>query len=366
MKKISPDQAKTIVVGMSGGVDSSVVAAMLKKQGHRVIGLFMRNWEETDEQGHCSATQDFQDVQRVCEHLDIPYYTVNYAKEYFDHVFQYVIDTYQLGETPNPDVLCNREIKFSAFYQYAMELGADYLATGHYCRRLEKDGEYYLGKGIDGNKDQSYFLCSIDPTVLGKVLFPLGEYTKEQVRAFAKDWGLSTFEKKDSTGLCFIGERKFRPFLNQYIHTQNGPFVDWESGKRVGEHLGQCFYTIGQRKGLGLGGAGEPWFVVKKDRETNEVFVIRGKQHPELYKKQVQIADFNWLAGPPAKKFQCQAKIRYRQPDTPCEVELTDDGNVQISFLHKQWAVAKAQFTVLYLGDTCLGGGAVSGILEKS
>ena len=269
------DMKQTVVVGMSGGVDSSVSALLLKQQGYHVIGLFMKNWEE---EGHCPATEDYHDVQQVCEQLEIPYYGINFVREYQDQVFAHFIEELKRGLTPNPDILCNREIKFKVFLEKAFELGAQFLATGHYCQNIDRQ----LIKGADPNKDQSYFLYTLKQSILEHVLFPVGHLQKNEVREIARHHGLATSEKKDSTGICFIGKRNFRSFVSQYLAYQPGPFQTLE-GRIVGEHLGTAYYTIGQRKGLGIGGPGEAWFVVKKDMEQNVVFVAQGADHPALH-----------------------------------------------------------------------------------
>jgi tRNA-uridine 2-sulfurtransferase len=307
-----------VVVGMSGGVDSSVSAYLLKEQGYRVVGLFMKNWEELDENGVCQSSKEYADVVKVCEQLDIPYYSVDFVQEYRERVFQSFLDDYAKGLTPNPDILCNREIKFDVFFKYARDLGADFLATGHYCQNKIIHGQHRLVKGLDTGKDQSYFLHAISEKVLPHVLFPIGHLQKAEVRDLAAQAGLATKEKKDSTGICFIGERNFRPFLSQYLAPKKGSFVDLDRG-RVGEHEGAQFYTIGQRKGLGFGGQGEPWFVVDKKMENNEVIVVRGERHPRLFADELWAGDLNWInidgesrAKTSPKLF---AKTRYRQPD---------------------------------------------------
>lgn len=347
---------KTVVVGMSGGVDSSVAALLLKEAGYKVIGLFMKNWDETDEHGNCPADADYQDVIRVCEKLDIPYYSVNFVKEYWDCVFQEFLSDYRRGFTPNPDVLCNREIKFKVFYEKAKLLGADYLATGHYCQ--VEDGK--LKKGADLNKDQTYFLYAINKDVLKDVLFPIGHLPKPEVRALALKHGLATATKKDSTGICFIGERNFKDFLSQYIQSTRGNFVD-TNGKILGQHDGTCFYTLGQRKGMGIGGPGEAWFVVAKNFERNEVVLAQGQDHPALYSDALVATELNWLVDSVPQKFECRAKVRYRQVEEPCTVEVLGDA-VKVSFHRPQRAMTQRQSVVFYDGDLCLGGGIISEI----
>ncbi len=299
--------SKRVIVGMSGGVDSSVAAYLLKKQGFEVVGLFMKNWNEED----CTAKEDFKDVSAVCDQLDIPYYTVNFVKEYWDEVFQTCLEEFKKGFTPNPDILCNQKIKFRHFYERALEIGADYVATGHYCRTI--DGKLLTGK--DSSKDQSYFLHAVKGEVLEKVLFPIGELEKKEVREIAANLGLKTAKKKDSTGLCFIGERKFAPFLSSFLSPQKGEIRTLD-GKKVGEHNGVQFFTRGQRKGLGLGGPGEPWFVVKKDQKNNYVYVVRGKNHSALFNKVLFADSATWVnkAITPGKY---DVKIRYRQKSVP-------------------------------------------------
>lgn len=362
-------ERKTIVVGMSGGVDSSVVALLLKNAGHHVIGLFMKNWEELDENGICQSSKDFSDVARVCDKLGIPYYSVDFTKEYQSQVFSHFIEEYRQGFTPNPDILCNREIKFKVFFDKAMDLGADYLATGHYCQRDFANGEWSLLKGVDPGKDQSYFLYTIKKEILEKVLFPIGHLYKKEVRALAQAYGLATKDKKDSTGICFIGERNFKKFLGQYIVFTPGPFLNL-SGEVVGEHTGAAYYTIGQRKGLGLGGPGAPWFVVGKDIAKNVVFVERGENHPALFSKSLVATDISLvsdnklpitLSSLPFKlPFACKAKIRYRQIDQDCILtHLSDNGELTVEFLTPQRAITPRQSIVFYFGDICLGGAII-------
>ena len=291
-----------VVVGMSGGVDSSVAALLLKQQGYDVIGVFMKNWDETDEAGNCTADLDYQDVRRVCDQIGIPYYTVNFEQEYWDRVFTYFLDEHSRGRTPNPDVMCNKEIKFKAFMQRALELEADYLATGHYAqiRCLPRDDgqlEYQLLRGVDQNKDQTYFLYTLGQEQLSRTLFPIGHLTKQQVRQLAAENHLITAEKKDSTGICFIGERKFKSFLKNYLPAQPGPMIDIDRNQIIGEHDGLMYYTLGQRKGLGIGGAGEPWFVVGKDVAANVLYVAQGHHHPALSSKGLIAKEPHWVNG---------------------------------------------------------------------
>ncbi len=347
-----------IVVGMSGGVDSSVTAALLKEQGHEVIGLFMKNWEETAG-GPCTSEQDFEDVVKVCEKIDIPYYSVEFVKQYRDQVFAYFLEQYKKGFTPNPDILCNREIKFDIFMKHALELGADYLATGHYARVIKsQDGKSLLGRGLDSGKDQSYFLNAISSNILDKVMFPIGDLQKFEVRQLAEKYDLATKNKKDSTGICFIGERDFREFLSNYMPAKPGLFCSL-SGEVIGEHIGTSFYTLGQRKGLGLGGAGEPWFVVAKDGDKNIVYVERGLEHPALFTRELWASEESWISESPLKDkgvWVGTAKTRYRQPDQICEVTLTEDGSLYVKFEVEQRSITPGQFIVFYEGDICLGG----------
>ncbi len=355
--------SKTVVVGMSGGVDSSVAALLLKRQGYNVIGLFMLNWEENDENGCCTAEDDYTDVRRVCSVLDIPYYTVNFAKEYMDRVFSYFLAEYKAGRTPNPDVLCNREIKFGPFLQEAKRLGADYIATGHYCKIAHENGVHYLQKAKDQNKDQTYFLNQLSQNQLADVLFPLQDMEKPEIRKIALENGLATAKKKDSTGICFIGERNFRNFLRSYLPATKGKILDL-SGKEVGEHIGLMYYTLGQRRGLDLGGIkgeaeGGRWFVVKKDLANNILYVSHGDETP-LYSKSCEVSTFNWIPNKPQKKeFTCTAKFRYRQPDQPVFVSVRENGDLHIEFAEKQRAVTEGQYAVLYDGINCLGGGVI-------
>ncbi len=347
---------KTVVVGMSGGVDSSVVALLVKLQGYKVIGLFMKNWDETNPDGSCSADLDYQDVIKVCEKLDIPYYSVNFVKEYWDGVFTEFLNDYRKGFTPNPDILCNREIKFKVFYQRAKLLGADFLATGHYCQ--VKDGQ--LMKAVDQNKDQTYFLYAVEKSVFKDVLFPIGHLPKPKVRELATKFDLATSAKKDSTGICFIGERDFKEFLSQYIEKSKGNFVDLQ-GKILGQHDGTCFYTLGQRKGMGIGGPGDAWFVVAKNFEKNEIILAQGQDHPALYADGLAAVELNWLKPAPAGTFKCKAKVRYRQPERPCTVTVMDQ-MVKVVFDQPERAMTPRQSIVFYDGEECIGGGIISEI----
>ena len=353
---------KTVVVGMSGGVDSSVAALLLKNQGYHVIGLFMKNWEETDESGACTAEEDYSDVVRVCGLLDIPYFTVNFSQQYMERVFSYFLAEYKAGRTPNPDVLCNREIKFGPFKTYAKELGADVIATGHYCGISHENGVHRLLKAKDAGKDQTYFLNQLSQEQLDGVLFPLADLDKTEVRKIAEDNGLSTAKKKDSTGICFIGERNFRRFLQTYLPAQRGKILSLD-GEEVGEHLGLMYYTLGQRRGLDLGGKkGEDgrWFVVKKDLEHNVLYVSHGDETP-LYSNGCTVEGMNFIPYPPAEKeFRCTAKFRYRQSEQGVTVLRTGENTLQITFDEPQRAVTEGQFAVLYDETQCLGGGVIT------
>lgn len=356
--------SKTVIVGMSGGVDSSVAALLLKKQGYNVIGLYMLNWEETDERGACNADNDFADVQRVCSALEIPFYSVNFARQYQERVFSYFLAEYKAGRTPNPDVLCNREIKFGPFRDYALSMGADYVATGHYCGiEHAADGRHRLLKAADAGKDQTYFLNQVYEYQLANVLFPLAELPKPEVRKLAEENGLSTAEKKDSTGICFIGERNFRKFLQGYMPAQSGKIVTLD-GETVGEHIGLMYYTIGQRKGLDLGGKrGEEgrWFVVKKDLKNNILYVSHGDESP-LYSKACRVSGLNWIGYIPQPSFECTAKFRYRQPEQKVKVTLEKDCAL-VEFAEPQRAVTEGQYAVFYDETACLGGGVIDTVI---
>ena len=351
---------KTVVVGMSGGVDSSVAALLLKRQGYNVIGLFMKNWEEDDVDGCCTAEEDYTDVRRVCSLLEIPYYGVNFSKEYMDRVFSYFLDEYKKGRTPNPDVLCNREIKFGPFKQYAGSIGADFIATGHYCGICHENGVHYLLKAKDTNKDQTYFLNQLSQKQLENVLFPLAGLTKPEVRRIAEENGLATAEKKDSTGICFIGERNFRKFLMNYIPAKPGKIMTYD-GRTLGEHCGLMYYTIGQRRGLDIGGqAGDAgrWFVVEKDIPHNILYVAHGSED-RLYSKGLIMNGCNWIPAAPEKKdFDCFAKFRYRQDEQKVTVHIREK-DIYVEFADRQRAVTEGQFAVFYDEEKCLGGGVI-------
>ncbi len=352
-----------IVVGMSGGVDSSVAALLLKQQGYDVVGVFMKNWAEQDENGICTATEDWEDVQAVCQMIDVPFYAVNFEKEYQDRVFSHFLNEYKKGRTPNPDVLCNREIKFRAFLEFALKLGADKLATGHFVRTEQREGRTALLRGADTAKDQSYFLYMLKEAQLARAVFPVGGMTKTQVRAIAREHGLSVSDKKDSTGICFIGERNFRAFLKGYLPAAPGP-MRTEAGETVGTHIGLAYYTLGQRKGLNIGGRGDgrSWFVLQKDLQNNVLVVGQGDDHPGLFSRFIEAAEVTWISDqPPVREgepYRCTAKFRYRQPDQ--QVSIVQNGDtLQITADEPQRAVTPGQSAVLYQGDQCLGGAIV-------
>jgi tRNA-specific 2-thiouridylase len=371
-----------IVVGLSGGVDSAVTAHLLKQQGFEVIGIFMKNWEDDDDSEYCSSNIDFVDAAAVADMIGIEIEHVNFAAEYKDRVFAEFLREYQAGRTPNPDILCNAEIKFKAFLDHAMRLGAEKIATGHYARvRLNAStGRHELLKGLDPAKDQSYFLHRLNQAQLSKTLFPVGELHKTEVRRIAAEIGLPNAKKKDSTGICFIGERPFRDFLNRYISKEPGPIKD-EHGRTIGQHVGLSFYTLGQRQGLGIGGlkakgaalkaiqaqglrgAGEhePWFVARKDLEHNTLWVVQGHDHPWLLSRALEAGDASWCAGAPPAPGAYAAKTRYRQVDAPCRLDLDPSGAFHLQFDQPQWAVTPGQSAVLYDGEVCLGGGVIGG-----
>ncbi|MFC2948445.1 tRNA 2-thiouridine(34) synthase MnmA [Virgibacillus sediminis] len=353
-----------VVVGMSGGVDSSVAALLLKEQGYDVVGIFMKNWDDTDEFGVCTATEDFDDVVRVCNQLDIPYYAVNFEKQYWDKVFTYFLDEYKAGRTPNPDVMCNKEIKFKAFLDHALSLGADYLATGHYAQVREKDGHVEMLRGVDDNKDQTYFLNQLSEEVLSKVMFPLGHLPKSKVREIAMEHGLATATKKDSTGICFIGERNFKEFLSEYLPAQPGDMQTLD-GVVKGRHDGLMYYTLGQRQGLGIGGSGDPWFVIGKNLKDNILYVEQGFSNDKLYSDGLIATDVNWInSDKVSSSFTCTAKFRYRQQDSEVTVELLDDNKVHVKFAEKQRAITPGQAVVFYDGEVCMGGGTIDKVIK--
>ena len=368
-----------VVVGLSGGVDSAVTAYLLKQQGHEVVGIFMKNWEDDDrpagsrddDSGYCTANIDFVDAAAVADVLGIEIEHVNFAAEYKDRVFAEFLREYQAGRTPNPDVLCNAEIKFKAFLEHALRLGAEKIATGHYARVRERDGAYELLKGLDPAKDQSYFLHRLNQAQLSKTLFPVGELKKTEVRRIAAEIGLPNAKKKDSTGICFIGERPFREFLNRYLKHEPGAIED-ERGRRLGSHVGLSFYTLGQRQGLGIGGVkgradagGEhaPWFVARKDLARNVLVVVQGHEHRALLSSSLKAEDVSWVAGSPPAAGRYAAKTRYRQADAGCALAPAADGGFALSFDAPQWAVTPGQSAVLYGGQVCLGGGVIAAAL---
>ena len=352
-----------IIVGISGGVDSSVTALLLKEQGYDVEALFMKNWNDQAEDGACMWEADVEDAMLVCDKLEIPLNTVDLSSDYWDKVFKNFLSEYKNGRTPNPDVLCNQEIKFKAFLEHAENLGAEKIATGHYARIHEQHGAYQLLKGLDPNKDQSYFLCRLTQAQLQKAFFPIGELKKTEVRKRAEQAGLVTHNKKDSTGICFIGEQPFRQFLSRYIPPDPGHIKTTE-GQIIGEHEGVFYYTLGQRQGLGIGGVSgaseAPWYVVQKNIEKNELIVAQNHDHPLLHSHKLTASGINWISGkPPELPFQCQAKSRYRQVDQACKIEQIDDNIYTVTFDISQRAITPGQFIVFYQDDYCLGGGII-------
>jgi tRNA-uridine 2-sulfurtransferase len=361
---------KRVIVGLSGGVDSSVTAMLLKQQGYEVVGLFMKNWEDDDDDEYCSSKQDLIDAVSVADKLGIEIEAVNFSKEYKDRVFANFLEEYQAGRTPNPDILCNAEIKFKAFLEHAMNLGADLIATGHYAQVREnplKPGSYQLLKADDGSKDQSYFLYRLNQAQLSKTLFPLGTFLKREVREIARAAGLINAEKKDSTGICFIGERPFQEFLQRYLPKKPGD-IKTPEGKLVGQHEGLMYYTLGQRQGLKIGGHresnGEPWFVAAKEMSKNELIVVQGHEHPLLLNDGLNARQLHWISEEdPRTNWVYASKTRYRQPDAPCEIDALDKNEVTIKFGQKQWAITPGQSAVVYESNVCLGGGIITGAL---
>lgn len=351
-----------IIVGLSGGVDSAVTALLLKKQGHDVQGVFMQNWEVDNDDPYCRAEQDLTDAKAVADHIGIPFETVNFAKEYWDRVFQHCLDEFSAGRTPNPDVLCNREIKFKAFLHYTIDRGANYLATGHYAG-ITQNKDYQLHKANDDNKDQSYFLYALGQEELSRSLFPLAKINKTEVRSIAKEAALPNFDKKDSTGLCFIGERKFKTFLNEFLLAKPGD-IKTPEGKQLGKHDGLMFYTLGQRKGLNIGGQKDSeqdaWYVLDKDMDNNVLIAGQGHDHPLLYSTQLSGEKLHWISGKiPEVPFECHAKTRYRQADQACCITTLDDHNFEVNFKQAQRAITPGQSVVFYRDDICLGGGII-------
>lgn len=354
---------KKVIVGLSGGVDSSVTAYLLQQQGYKVAGIFMQNWQSENDDPHCLAEQDLSDARAVCEHLSIPFHLVNFAKDYWGQVFQYCLDEFAASRTPNPDIWCNKYIKFKALLDHALELGADYLATGHYVQKSENDGQYQLLKGQDPNKEQSYFLYTLGQHELKHSLFPIGALAKTEVRAIAEKIGLHNHAKKDSTGICFIGERPFKQFLNEFLLSKPGPMKTPE-GKVLGQHDGLMFYTLGQRKGLNLGGQKEceqnPWYVVNKDVANNTLIVAQGHDHPLLYQSNLTCAQLHWVTDrTPKFPLACHAKTRYRQADQACTIEKVNDDQLLVQFNQPQRAITPGQSVVFYQDDYCLGGGTI-------
>ncbi len=359
-----------VVVGLSGGVDSAVTAYLLKKQGHEVVAIFMKNWEDDDDSEYCSSNVDFVDAASVADVLGIEIEHVNFAADYKDRVFAEFLREYQAGRTPNPDVLCNAEIKFKAFLDHAMRLGAEKIATGHYARVRESNGLFELLKGLDPAKDQSYFLHRLNQVQLAKTLFPVGELRKTEVRRIAEEIGLPNAKKKDSTGICFIGERPFREFLGRYLSKEPGPIKE-PSGRTVARHQGLSFYTLGQRQGLGIGGVKErgaqkgggahaPWFVARKDIEKNTLWVVQGHDHPWLLSPALRAEDLSWASGHAPAPGRYAAKTRYRQSDAPCTLDILEGGAMRLAFDEPQWAVTPGQSAVVYDGEVCLGGGVIA------
>ncbi len=351
-----------VIVGMSGGVDSSVSALLLLQQGYEVEGLFMKNWDEDDGTEYCTAKDDLADAQSVCDKLGITLHTANFAAEYWDNVFEHFLQEYKAGRTPNPDILCNREIKFKAFLDYALVLGADFIATGHYARKMNHGNSAQLIKGLDNNKDQSYFLHAVGGKEIAKTLFPIGELEKPEVRKLAQQHDLITHNKKDSTGICFIGERRFKDFLQQYLPAQPGDIEDVD-GTLMGRHSGLMYHTIGQRQGLGIGGvkgAGEePWYVVDKALDRNVLIIAQGTNHPRLFKQGLRVSSIHWIDNDePELPYRCMAKTRYRQSDQACQLQASATG-YHVIFDEPQRAITPGQSVVFYQGETCLGGGII-------
>ena len=365
------DSKSSIVVGLSGGVDSSVAALLLIQQGMNVSAIFMKNWNEDDDEDYCPAEEDFADAQSIAAELNIPFHGVNFAPEYWDNVFSYFLSEYQAGRTPNPDILCNKEIKFKVFLEYALAQGAEKIATGHYARVKEENGQFFLLKGKDNNKDQSYFLYTLGQYPLSKTLFPVGELEKAEVRKLAEQHHLATWDKKDSTGICFIGERDFNEFLSRYLPAQPGDMVTPE-GEVVGHHKGLMYHTLGQRKGLGIGGrkspagkVGQPWFAAQKDLQNNRLIVVQGKDHPLLYSQKLTASELHWVSGKAPKiPFHCKAKTRYRQPDQDCTITSIECSanscHCVVEFDAPQFAITPGQSVVFYDGEICLGGGVIN------
>lgn len=359
------DARPRVMMALSGGVDSAVSLLLLKRQGYEVQALFMKNWDEDDADGYCAAAEDLADAERVCERLDVALHTVNFSHEYWEKVFTRFLDEYANGRTPNPDVLCNREVKFQVFVEHAMDLGAECIATGHYARIAADGDERRLLEGRDADKDQSYFLYMLTQAQLRAALFPIGDLNKREVRRLAREAGLETHDKKDSTGICFIGERPFQQFLARFLSPRPGD-IENVDGIRVGQHEGLMYYTIGQRQGLGIGGrtggSGEPWYVVDKDLSRDTLIVAQGREHPALYAATVLASELHWIGSqPPRLPLRCDAKLRYRQPRQACEVVAHGEG-CRVRFDSPQWAAAPGQSVVFYAGDECLGGAIIDSV----
>ncbi|MAD17697.1 MAG: tRNA 2-thiouridine(34) synthase MnmA [Alteromonadaceae bacterium] len=367
--ELASNSQKKVIVGMSGGVDSSVSAYILLQQGYQVEGLFMKNWEEDDNDEYCAAADDLKDAQAVADKLGIELHQINFAAEYWDNVFEYFLEEYKSGRTPNPDIMCNKEIKFKAFLEFAAEeLEADYIATGHYVRRREVNGHWQMLRGMDDNKDQSYFLYTLGEQHVGQTLFPIGDIEKPQVREIAQEQGLITHDKKDSTGICFIGERKFTDFLSQYLPAQPG-VIETPEGQEIGQHQGLMYHTLGQRKGLMIGGlkefGDEPWYVVDKDMARNVLIVGQGADHPRLYSNGLIANQLHWVDRKgPTSPMKCSVKTRYRQEDIACTLTPESDGNMRVMFDEPQKAVTPGQSAVFYLNEVCLGGGIIESYIR--
>ena len=350
---------------MSGGVDSSVAAHLLVESGYEVVGLFMKNWEEDDEEEYCAAAEDLSFAEEVCEKLSISLRTINFSHEYWERVFSNFLSEHQAGRTPNPDVLCNKEIKFKEFLEFADSLGADHIATGHYVRKGVRGQSETLLKGVDGTKDQSYFLYTLQQKALTRSLFPLGDYAKDDIRGMALELGFSNHDRRDSTGICFIGERKFRQFLSVYLPPRPGEIRVLDDDEVIGKHEGLMYYTIGQRQGLGIGGSGDAWYVADKDLSRRILYVVQGRNHPYLLRSHVYANRVSWvLEMPPKVPYRCTARIRYRQEDQPCVLTRVGIDTAKIEFDDPQWAVTPGQSVVLYDQEVCLGGGIIENALE--